>query len=93
MKKSCIVFKSNDPALIRRFAKWIQWSYNVEYPVRECRGAEEIMVIWAVGYMNDRVLGSSERKLNAIASAAMREHWAHAHPAEDIWVDWEIYSN
>ncbi len=93
MKKSCIVFKSNDPALIRRFAKWIKWSYNVEYPVKEYRGAEETVVIWVVGYMNDWIMGSSERKLEAIANAATREHWAHAHPTEETWVDWEIYSN
>lgn len=93
MKKTCIVFKSNDPALIRRFAKWIKWSYNVEYPVKEYRGAEKTVVIWAVSYMNNWVMGSSERKLEAIANAAMREHWAHAHPTEETWVDWEIYSN
>ena len=93
MKKSCIVFKSNDPTLIRRFAKWIKWNYNVEYPVKESRGAEEIEVIWMVGYMNDRIMGNSERKLEAIANAATHEHWAHAHPTEETWVDWEIYSN
>lgn len=93
MKKSCIVFKSNDPALIHRFAKWIKWSYNVEYPVREYRGAKEIAVIWTVGCMNDWAMDNSERKLEAIANAATREHWTHAHPTEETWVDWEIYSN
>lgn len=93
MKKTYIVFKSNDPALIRRFAKWIKWSYNVEYPVKEYRRAEEIEVIWAIGYMYNQILDSSERKLEAIAKAATYEHWAHAHPTEKTWVDWEIYSN
>lgn len=93
MKKTCIVFKSNDPALIRRFAKWIKWSYNVEYPIKEYRGAEKIAVTWTVMYMNDWVMGNSEQKLEAIAIAAMREHWAHAHPVTETWVDWEIYSN
>ena len=93
MKKSYIVFRSNDPALIRRFAKWIKWSYNVDYPIKEHREAEETVVTWAVGYMNNWVMGNSERKLEAIANAAVHEHWAHAHPAEETWFDWEIYSN
>ena len=93
MKKSYIVFKSNDPALIRRLAKWIKWSYNVEYPIKEYRGAEETVVIWEVNYMNNWVMGNSERKLEAIANATIHEHWAHAHPIEETWFDWEIYSN
>ena len=93
MKKSCIVFKSNDPALICRFAKWIKWSYNVERPVKESHGAEEIAVIWAVNCTNDWVMDNSERSLEIIANAATREHWTHAHPAKETWVDWEIYSN
>lgn len=93
MKKSCIVFKSNDPALIRRFAKWIKWSYNVERPMNEYYGTKEIVVIWAVNCVNDRTMSNSERSLEVIANAATREHWVHAHPTEKTWVDWEIYSN
>ena len=93
MKKTVICISGN-PEFIKRFSRWLKNRYNVEFPSKEIRFQKLNLVItwWEIAYHNDWVIGNSESKLEAIAQAALSEHYRHAHPNNAFSADWSIYS-
>lgn len=94
MKKTVIVFESNDPILVRKFERWLKNRYNVFYPNAEKRFDGIRQVRYEVGYRAESWLfPSSERSLELIAQGAVKNHCMHVSYTEELYVDWCIFND
>lgn len=92
MKEYSRIVITGSPAFVKRFGRWLKNRYNVIYPDYEMRFEKLgiITVRWTIKYHDNWFLGSSENKLNTIASAAATEHARHTKDSHAT--SWDVYS-